>query len=209
MDDLHGGPSRAGSGDLHAYPGNDLNTTFRSMVGVPIFNRGGKTEIYQIDEPEEETQPADPSRQENSRKEDPSREEFLSKYRVIGILKVEGKEPQETPNEAQIDKELNDFQKKENEWQEEWKQGWSGWVSGVREAIKPSQSSLRFPDTPFPEFVRRDKDSPPNEPDKNQGRRKRLADVMTRLCHAEFTHQDLELLVLFAMQVGRIIPISV
>ncbi|MFQ6043478.1 MAG: hypothetical protein ACE5PV_21700, partial [Candidatus Poribacteria bacterium] len=197
MDDLHGGASRTGSGDAYAYPGDNFNTTFRNMVGVPIFARGGKTEIFQIDEPEEYS-PSFAS----------SREEFLSKYRVIGILKAEGKHPQEMPDPKKLKEELSNFPQKEREegyeWREEWQEEWDEWVCDVCKAIESSQDSskLVFPD--YPKFIQRDKNLKPGDSDKNLERRKRLADLMTHLCHARFTHQDLELLVLFAMQVGRI-----
>ena len=85
MDELHGGAARAGRGDSIAYRGDELHTTFRTMVAVPIFSQGQDDQIMTF----QDSQRNDLYPQGAS-----SSGEFLHRYRVMGILKVENKIPE-------------------------------------------------------------------------------------------------------------------
>lgn len=82
--------SGKGCGDQYAYPPDGgehpddaewtLKAIFRNLVGIPIFTRGGRTEYV-------------PMRDDEWWDRDATRTEFHSCYRVVGILKLEGKRP--------------------------------------------------------------------------------------------------------------------
>lgn len=75
---------RMGQGDVMNYPNfGTLQSVFRNMVGIPIFARGGATPIL-VESKEEQ----------RSSLALQDRAEFLSRYRVTGILKIENKKPQ-------------------------------------------------------------------------------------------------------------------
>jgi ppGpp synthetase/RelA/SpoT-type nucleotidyltranferase len=168
-------------GNQQAYPGNSLYTTFRSMIAVPIFVQG-------VRDYEPQNLPDN---------------EFKAKYRFIGVLKVEGKRPLFDLDEA----EYQSCEKK---------------LAGLLDAFylktgvtEPAQTELRrwcqqkiqinmntvFDDRPENEF-------PPCIKN-HYSLCKGIADIFTRLSGAEFTRQDMELLVLLAMQIGRLMTLRV
>ena len=85
MDELHGGVARTGRGDTVAYPGNGLYTTFRTIIAVPIFAQGKADQMITVQENQEDDLYPEAAS---------SSSEFLGRYRVIGILKVENKKPE-------------------------------------------------------------------------------------------------------------------
>jgi len=205
MDALHGGPSRTGRGDAIAYSGEKLHTTFRTMVGVPIFAQGGNVQTVQLEEDQKADDKYPPSASSST--------EFLSKYRVIGILKVEGKQPPdyEIPEVGVLikrrldeffeDKEIKELNLSDSE---ENLRKWC--IDQCRNTLLKAE--FRSNGTAFPDLL---KDKHPDDREKNEYEkrkalllRKGIADIFTRCCHAEFTRQDMELLVLLAMQVGRL-----
>ena len=222
MDELHGGHSRTGQGDIVAYPGKNLHTTFHTMVGVPIFAQGGGIPAvhFQEDEKAKEKYPASAS----------SSIEFLSKYRVIGILKVEGKQPpyDEVPDvqvltrrleelfEREEIKELN-FSDREKQCLRTWCElacnTTNLWKDPFSDGDKDSSSDKEIKPPKFPNLLQNKRSDGREKDDDERKRslllRKGIADVFTGCCHAEFTRQDMELLVLLAMQVGRLMTCRV
>lgn len=206
MDELHGGPGRTGRGDTAAYPGTNLLTTFRTMLGVPIFVQGGSIQTVRLQEEQTEKYPASAS----------SRAEFLSKYRVIGILKVEGKQPSydDALDEQVLTSGLDRFFDRDeiikeltlSDAEEETIREWCKDQYKDTDSLKAVFGGMEG--TAFPDLLQ-DKRQKGDEKSKDEKRkalllRKGIADIFTRCCHAEFTRQDMELLVLLAMQVGRL-----
>ncbi len=115
MNLLAGKPEdRRGRGDDLNYPNNGtLSSVFRCFVGIPIFARGGKTSIISLTKEEGSDELLGAAS---------TRKEFLERYRVIGILKVEGKRPQrqglpvkdEIFDEYAIGKWVSDDQQRQN-----------------------------------------------------------------------------------------------
>jgi ppGpp synthetase/RelA/SpoT-type nucleotidyltranferase len=205
MDELHGGRSRTGRADEIAYPGKNLHTTFRTMVGIPIFAQGENIQTVQL-EKDQKGNDGYPSSASASA-------EFLSRYRVIGILKVEGKRPldEEIPDtmvlermlnecysDEEIKKQISDCEKKEL----------LGWCKELCVNIKSLKAGFQCEGTEFPHFLQDQSANRGRKIDKEERKplllRKAVADIFSRCCHAEFTRQDIELLVLLAMQVGRL-----
>ena len=195
MDGLHQGFSsnaraiRTGLGDRFAYPGQNLSTTFRNMIAVPIFAEGGGTEIFSVDEIEE-TGIAYPGSASDRRG-------FLSRYRVIGILKAEGRKPlTSTPRAgkslwAELESTLASLSLSE-ENKEEIRQ-WCEHVS----SFDDSEQQLHIE---FPPFMQGDREAP-----RIVEIRKAMADGYSKCYGAEFTRQDTELLLLLGMQLGRLL----
>src|ERR1700722_1164214 len=209
MDELHGGMGRVGSGDSIAYPDKNLHTTFRGMIAVPIFAQGGSVLMARLRQanPKGHTYPPDAS---------PSGE-FLSKYRVIGILKIEGKRPSShgTLAFAEVKRRLDDLfrhldgighkvPKPNREHLLRWTRqiGCSNIKDLSHRKNKSRMSELFGPKgRPFPEFLHRRAISDTEERERVAACRG-FGDIFSRIFHAEFTRQDMELLVLMAMQVG-------
>jgi ppGpp synthetase/RelA/SpoT-type nucleotidyltranferase len=202
MDEQQGGPSRTGRGDAYAYPGRDLRTTFRSLIAVPIFAQGGRVQAVQSQKEKgaEEKYPASSS---------PSAE-FLSKYRVIGILKVEGKHPSDDGGPApdlMRSRLMESLSRAEITHGVQLTKGKKRrivkWYLSVCEPSDSLHAEFDKKGTPFPRvLVEVGQDAERDR--KARLLRKEIADVLTRSCRAEFTRQDMELLVLLAMQVGRV-----
>lgn len=193
MDELHGKVAgRSGRGDTLSYPADCLGTTFRSMIGVPIF--------AQVDCPV----PLDLEGEDPGRGRPVSaspRKEFLSQYRVIGMVKAEGKKPvAQRVDSAEAARRLADELDRRPDL------GLSpldrsGLVLWFRMACcHPADEVLR---RPFPPLLR---DNGNDDPDRHRKLhlRKLVADVFGECFQAHFTRRDVELLVLMAMQVGRL-----
>jgi ppGpp synthetase/RelA/SpoT-type nucleotidyltranferase len=205
MDELHGGPSRTGRGDTIAYSGKNLHTTFRTMVGVPIFAQGGNIQTVQLKEKQKASDRHPPSASPIT--------EFLSKYRVIGILKLEGKRPPEykiletTILEKVFEERLVEEIKKQN-LSDRDKDEFKNWSIALGKNINSLQEAFRSEGTKLCDLLQ---DKRPDGSEKSKVEKKKalilrkgIADIFTELCHAEFIRQDVELLVLLAMQVGRL-----
>jgi ppGpp synthetase/RelA/SpoT-type nucleotidyltranferase len=130
--------------------------------------------------------------------------DFLSRYRVIGILKVEGRIPAESQqswadglvdrlvrlSEAELpDRPLDSQERSQLEtWCREFSQHTSAREAAIAEAPE------------YPEFMR----TAPHTP-RLLALRKQIADAFSEYCRAEFTRQDTELLLLLGMQLGRLL----
>ncbi|EKD87690.1 MAG: hypothetical protein ACD_35C00277G0001, partial [uncultured bacterium] len=205
MDELHGGPNRMGHGDSQAYKGENLYTTFRTMVGVPIFAQGGDPPVIQVEGSQKIDEQYPPSASSST--------EFLSKYRVIGILKLEGKLPigyeiskiEEVKNilKNAVEEALNKrFASKDimNLIGTADKNKIIEWCKNIFDSSVSLNNAFQENNNRYPEIL-----LDTGSLEKNAlVLRKAVADVCTRYSHAEFTRQDLELLVLLAMQVGRL-----
>ncbi len=203
MDEMHGGSVHTGRGDAIAYGGTNLHVTFRTMIGVPIFAQGGsvQTVTLQKNRLAEEWYPPSAS----------SGTEFLSKYRVIGILKVEGKQPldDEIPTANVVCRRLKEFFDREQSilgLSDNDKRQLEEWCTSICDQCKTAGSLKVAFDQDGIEFpgLLRDTGQDDEANRKTLLLRKGIVDVLTRCCHAEFTRQDIELLVLLAMQVGRL-----
>ncbi len=192
MDELHGGVARIGRGDSKAYPGSGLYTSFRTMVAVPIFAHGNDGQVVAVQGSQEgDLYPRIAS----------SSSEFLGRYRVIGILKVENKKPEcEEVTIGNIEQELEQRLSRDLDVTLQERQEILAWGQKVA-----SQTSVAFEHhgCPYPDVI---KNTETLSSDAGRGRQlcKDVADIVTRCCQAEFTRQDTELLVLLAMQVGRL-----
>lgn len=191
------GNPRTGAGDDFAYPGNNLATTFRNMVAVPIFAEGGGTRVLNVHDFEE---PAFEYPRSAS-----ARRDFLSRYRVIGILKVEDKLPAKVERIAPeaLLKRLHELineppaiegfgELKGDEWAEIKR-----WCEDLGK-LKEARDAASEDGPPFPKFMREQKET------RYRALRKLVADAFTESCGATFTRQDTELLLLQAMRVGRL-----
>jgi ppGpp synthetase/RelA/SpoT-type nucleotidyltranferase len=181
-----------GVGDDYAYnpqqQGWSLKNTFRTFLAVPIFARG-------------RTHPVVQSLPDLS----PSHREFLRRYRVIGIIKVEGKKPTEDhPVKSQDELWARLPQ---NEEGREIQQRLEAWFNsgGTVEALHDLFKEI------------------PAEQDQSNERTERLladtmrtgskqpyppmVDFLTTLFDARFSKDDAELLVTIAMHLGRILAL--
>ncbi|MFQ6039708.1 MAG: hypothetical protein ACE5PV_02530 [Candidatus Poribacteria bacterium] len=192
-------PRPPGEGDSKNYPNNgSLSSVFRCFLGIPIFVRGGKTLLLP----------------HGLRRESPemtmARREFLSRHRVIGILKVEGKGPQrsaELISEGDLLKNcLRRFQETPKSWQR--LQDWFNKGRTVKdierlfyvkapEQLNPDEKELLNDGRKLLNEVNEDSESKKLDKD--------LVDFLAEQFQAQFTHEDQELLVFVAMQVGRIL----
>jgi ppGpp synthetase/RelA/SpoT-type nucleotidyltranferase len=203
MDALQGVSGRTGRGDPYAYPGQNLHTTFRTMIGVPIFAQGGSVKTFLSQKAEAATQRYPVSASPGI--------EFLSKYRVIGILKVEGKHPSddETPKTDLMRRRLEELFKRAKatlagEISHTDKQAIEKWCYSVCGIPDPSPAMFGVEGERFPDVLIGQTRQADEENQKSLFLRKEVADVLTRCFRAEFARQDVELLVLLAMQVGRL-----
>jgi len=200
MDQLQGGPVRHGRGDDLAYARTNLHSTFRTMVGVPVFAQGKGSESFSF--AENDSSPVLGS----------TVGEFLSRYRVVGIVKVEGKRSLEdhVPNcdalRRRIEECLGAIEMPQVALTELEKEALDGWWQRIHSACDSKK-------TLAPAFGENAEDYPEplasafSDTPERQGSslRKAIADGFTFWSHAQFTREDMDLLVLLAMQIGRVL----
>lgn len=190
---------RLGSGDKLVYPNlGNLSSVFRTMVAIPIFARGGPTQAKE--------RAADSS--SSPHRDD--RSEFLSRYRVIGILKAENKKPQRSLGRFSDLLASNDDQqcpKAVNEKLQEWysKQGEQALKRLMdlfdADPQKENEEGFNLLNNPSSglqgDIIEKKKQG--SQPDIE------TIDYLTERFEAQFSQQDAELLVSLAMQIGRIL----
>ena len=200
MDQLQGGQGRQGQGDDLAYSRTNLHSTFRTMVGVPVFAQGSGTESLPFAECETGPVLGSPVG------------EFLSRYRVVGILKVEGKRPldKHVPScdvlrrrfqeclDAQVNPHL-DLTGEESSAIDAW---WQSLYQTCEAAGSLAPAFEENGQQYSPQLNAAFRDEPGRM---GSSLRKAIADVFTAWSHAQFTRQDMDLLVLLAMQIGRVL----
>ncbi len=125
-----------------------------------------------------------------------SSSEFLGRYRVIGILKVENKQPEcEQVAYDDIKNAVETCLANNSDLSQEI----LAWCNEVASDMKCAFSSGGYL---YPEVLR-DEGQVGADSDRKRRLRKEVTDALITCCQAEFTRQDTELLVLLAMQVGR------
>jgi ppGpp synthetase/RelA/SpoT-type nucleotidyltranferase len=193
MDELHGGVARTGRGDPDAYRGSELYTTFRTMVAVPIFAQGKADQVITVQENQEDDRYPETAS---------SSSEFLGRYRVIGILKVENKQPEcERIAYGDIKSALEQYLTNNFDLSPVERRKILAWCKKSASDMKRAFSLEGYL---YPELMR-DETKDGTDSDRKRRLRKEVADALISCSQTEFTRQDTELLVLLAMQVGRLI----
>ncbi len=212
MDALCLRTGRTGKGDRWAYPGFDLATTFRNMVGIPIFAQGGKTEL-----PFVAARDDDQSQYPSSAS---SQTEFFSTHRVIGIIKLENKQPERQVDAAEqkirnilLHRVEEAKQKHEGEHIGPPSEDSSEFLKKMRlqaEAVGEWCAGLpddfnRIVKKKFPRVLRAYNSKTDQWDSTALEFCKLIADAVTEVFHAMFSREDRDALALQGMEAGRLL----
>ena len=202
---------RVGQGDQWAYPSDNdayneakssgetstpatLQNIFRCFLGIPIFARGGRWEPLPL---LEQTGGDVPFRSESAQ----IRQEFLQRYRVVGILKVEGKHPQRPERDAPSDAEFERACREIGAY-EKCKQQ----TKNCEECLKETGIDALLRKSFRCEVEENEEVEKVEKLLRDKGKiRDELVDALTHVYEADFTSEDAELAVTIAMQLGRLI----
>jgi ppGpp synthetase/RelA/SpoT-type nucleotidyltranferase len=188
---------RMGEGDVTNYPNTGtLRSVFRNMVAIPIFARGGATPVLAVSE--EQLRLSLPSQ---------DRAEFLSRYRVIGIFKVENKKPQRhrdaLPDQQSL---INHCPTNSRLRLTRWLSK-EGGMAALRELFDQKLEDVNQEGFNLINLVPASASTGSIEHMKQSGAHpdSDLIDYLSEAFDAQFTQEDAELLVSLAMQLGRIL----
>ena len=185
---------RMGQGDVLSYSNlGTLRSAFRNMVGIPIFARGTTITVS------EENHKNTPTYQD--------RAEFLSRYRVTGILKVENKKPQRnamvpSTEDALIKGCPESAKELLRQWFEKGRT-----IKNIEELFYKNLDDIDDDGFDLLNYIPEGAHSKSIEEKKKLGAHPDIViiDYLTEVFDAQFTQEDAELLVSLAMQLGRVL----
>ncbi|MBM3500283.1 MAG: hypothetical protein FJX74_16625, partial [Armatimonadetes bacterium] len=196
-------PDERGPTDHEAYPVHDetkgwaMRTVFRSLLCIPIFARGRtRPPLFLPDD-------------------EPDHREFLSAYRVVGLIKLEGKHakpaarldwqsfaPQSVTSEV-----LRETQKRVEAWRRATNLSLRELIGGKADLRLGEQGELVRPRPPIQAANRDLLSRAGSDPDRPPYGK--IIDALSEFLGARFTWHDARAVVAMAMQFGRLLALRV